>query len=456
MHPQNDWLAQLVEQRPFKPWVPSSSLGPITKKAPVFRSFFHLTIVGCRLGIFDVYLRFYNKKLSLSIPGTPSILGTSFGSFPLRRSTCLFIYHIIVAKTIAMKTSLKNRILVTSIVILLSFSNLHAQVEIKVHYLGHAAFVLDFHDAIRVLTDFGTSNCWGYDSPIYGIGDFIPLVMSYSHEHPDHYDPDRIPSGVPYTIDLIDSLNIMDLWIHPVRTCETTPGVESNTSFIFDYLGFKICHLGDAQAEIMNIADPAQQALILEKFPERIDLLFMTIEGVYPFIPEAEMFIDLLQPGMVVPIHYWSPQYKEDFLTYLELQNDTAGKNYEVNRLSGPELNVLSDDTLHTNIRVFGLSPFPYGETGIDEAYVPIQDISIYPNPASGRTTLLVNANIVQEIIYQLICLGGHYAAPEERIFCHKGLNRIELNLENVTAGIYFLNIRYEGHSETKKLVIFP
>ncbi len=154
--------------------------------------------------------------------------------------------------------------------------------------------------------------------------------MTYSHYHADHYDPTRIPDGVSYTLDSIDSLDVAELRIRPVRTCETTPGLESNTSFMFNYKGLNICHLGDAQAEIMNINDSSQQAIILEKFPEQIDILFMTIEGVHQFIPEAEKFIDLLQPGIVIPMHYWTPEYKEDFLSYLELQNSMAGKTTQL------------------------------------------------------------------------------------------------------------------------------
>ncbi len=210
--------------------------------------------------------------------------------------------------------------------------------------------------------------------------------MTYSHYHADHYDPTRIPDGVSYTLDSIDSLDVAELRIRPVRTCETTPGLESNTSFMFNYKGLNICHLGDAQAEIMNINDSSQQAIILEKFPEQIDILFMTIEGVHQFIPEAEKFIDLLQPGIVIPMHYWTPEYKEDFLSYLELQNSMAGKNYAVTRLPDAELEIEVSDTLHNSIRVFGLSPMPYGgPQSVDDEDISdqiLQPYILYPNPA--------------------------------------------------------------------------
>lgn len=234
--------------------------------------------------------------------------------------------------------------------------------EIRMHYLGHSSFIIHFNDSIHVLTDFGTPYCWGLESPIFDLGGFIPLIMTISHYHDDHYNADRIPEGITYTLEYLDSLELNDLFIKPVRTCENNINVESNTSFVFDYKGFKICHLGDAQAEIMNIEDPAQQQIILQKFPEKIDMLFMTIEGVYQFIPQAELFIDLLKPRMVIPMHYWTPEYKEDFLSYLELQNDTAGKNYEIFRNDTAKHDLAIGDTCFDNIKVFSLTPFSYGD----------------------------------------------------------------------------------------------
>jgi len=301
---------------------------------------------------------------------------------------------------------------------------------------------MDFNDGITVLTDFGTSYCWGLNSPIYDIGEFIPLIMTYSHYHEDHYDPDRIPPGVTYTLDLMDSLNIMDLWIRPVRTCESTPGVESNTSFIFDYMGFRICHLGDAQAEIMNIEDPAQQALILEKFPDRIDLLLMTIEGVYPFIPEAEKFIDLLQPGVVVPMHYWSPEYKEEFLAYLELQNVTAGKLYDVFRNEGPMLDFMVSDTIHENIKVFGLCPSPYGETGIEVTGTYSNDIKVFPNPCREDVNISFYSEQREVVICTVYDINGRQINKPQPLKCNEGRNVFTIDMAAFPDGIYLLQLK--------------
>jgi hypothetical protein len=266
--------------------------------------------------------------------------------------------------------------------------------------------------------------------------------MSYSHYHLDHYDESRVPSFVPYTIDMLDTFNLMGLWVYPVRTCETNPEVESNTSFIFEYMGYRICHLGDAQAEIMNINDPEQQALFLQKFPDRIDLLLMTIEGIYPFIPEAEKFIDLIQPGVVVPMHYWSPEYKEEFLDYIEIQNDTAGKTYEVYRLEGPHINVVTSDTIHDHIKVYGLTPYPYGETGTVNIYPISSDIRIFPNPCTDIVEVTFNAMTSETVEYHVIDISGRIVLGPKQIACKQGLNSFHFDMSKLSDGMYIIQLK--------------
>ncbi len=134
---------------------------------------------------------------------------------------------------------------------LLCSLEISAEVPIlKIHYLGHSAFVLEFDNGITVVTDYGEPNAWvqfGWDSPIHSIGDLIPDVMTYSHtHHADHYDPSRIPAGVGYILKDMDSLSIDGLSITPIRVCESNINVEDNTAFLFSYKGFRFLHLGDA------------------------------------------------------------------------------------------------------------------------------------------------------------------------------------------------------------------
>ena len=234
--------------------------------------------------------------------------------------------------------------------------------ELKIHYLGHSAFVLEFDNGITVVTDYGHFNAWaewGWDSPIHEIGDLVPDVMTYSHtHHDDHYDPDRIPDGVIHILKDTDSLTIAGLEIRPIRTCEQSIDSADNTSFLFIYKGLKVLHLGDAQAQIENIHDKEVRAHVAKILPHSVDLLFMTIQGVNQFIPQAEAFIDLLQPKRIIPMHHWSQEYRENFLQHLEQQN-SAGKHYEVHRVDGAKTTLSRDESV-TPITVISLKRAPF------------------------------------------------------------------------------------------------
>ncbi len=203
---------------------------------------------------------------------------------------------------------------------------------VKIHYLGHSSFILQFDNGISIVTDYGHYNAWaewGWDSPVNGIGDLLPDVMTFSHQHDDHYDADRIPEGVSHILTGSDSLTINGIKMVPVRTCEDNINTESNTSYMFLYKGIRICHLGDAQAQIMNIKNQEVSNHISNIFTDTLDLLLMPIEGKQKFIPEAEAFIDLLKPARIIPMHFWSQKYKDDFLDYLRSENN-SGKRYQI------------------------------------------------------------------------------------------------------------------------------
>lgn len=233
--------------------------------------------------------------------------------------------------------------------------------EIRIHYLGHSAFVLQFDNGINIVTDYGKENAWvtwGWNSPINDIGDLIPDIMTFSHQHEDHYDPNRIPIGDVIILEKLDSLIIEGITIKPVRTCENDINIESNTSYIFTYKELNICHLGDAQAQIMNIENADVKDRIVSIFPDTFDLLLMTIEGKQKFIAQAEIFIDFLQPKRIIPMHHWSREYREDFLTYLKKQND-SGKKYQIQENDSAVYNLYASENVEP-IEVISLKRAPF------------------------------------------------------------------------------------------------
>jgi len=266
-------------------------------------------------------------------------------------------------------------IIINSILIflILNVGFLNAQAsnpKIKIHYLGHSSFVLSFDNGINIVTDYGKKNAWidwGWDSPILDIGELIPDVMTFSHEHEDHYDPLRIPKGVKYILKEVDNLSIDEIEITPVRTCESDMNIESNTSFIFQYKGLKICHLGDAQAQIININDQQVKEKIINSIPQSLDLLFMTIDGTEHFIEQAADFIDILNPKRVIPMHYWSENYLQEFLSYLETHNNLE-ISYKIQEYDSAVYNLYVSEIVDST-KVISLERAFFSKTTNDEYF---------------------------------------------------------------------------------------
>src|SRR3989339_87558 len=76
-------------------------------------------------------------------------------------------------------------ILVFAFAIIMS-CNANAQTEriVKIHYLGHSSFILQFDNGATVVTDYGMENAWanyGWDSPINSINDLVPKIIPHSY-----------------------------------------------------------------------------------------------------------------------------------------------------------------------------------------------------------------------------------------------------------------------------------
>ena len=353
-----------------------------------------------------------------------------------------------------------NSILITLII---NTGLLNAQTsdpEIKIHYLGHSAFVLQFDNGINIVTDYGKENAWvawGWNSPINDIGDLVPDVMTYSHHHEDHYDPSRIPQGVTHILSGLDNLSIEGIEIKPVRTCETNVNVESNTSFIFEYKGLKICHLGDAQAQIMNINTTEVRDKILTNFPNQFDLLFMTIDGQQHFISESEAFVDLLKPKRIIPMHHWSENYLQEFISYLEDQN-SAGKNYQINEAGNAQYDLFVSEN-EDPVQVISLSRAPFttlATVAIDnEIILEIFDLQQnHPNPFNPTTTIEYNLPISEEINVSVYNILGNKVRELYDGQQFAGTHNISFSANDLPSGFYYYKLESDNICQMKKCLL--
>ncbi len=361
-----------------------------------------------------------------------------------------------------------KRIFTSTIFTLCLFTTLSIKAEVfKIHYLGHSAFVLEFDNGITVVTDYGEPNAWsqwGWDSPIFEIGDLVPDVMTYSHTiHEDHYDPTRIPEGVEHILMKTDSLTISGLTITPIRVCESNINVEDNTAFLFSYKGFKFLHLGDAQAQIKNIHNPDVKNHISEIIPASLDLLFMTIEGPTQFIEAAEVFVDLVKPRRIIPMHYWSEEYLQEFCNYLRLQND-SGKTYQINEVGNAKY-VINETDQPQPVEVICLTRSAYySTTGLgdqDKVKLGFELKQNYPNPFNPATNIKFTIPLQYDgynsdlntklIIYDT--LGSEVAELVNRNL-KPGSFEVTFDAGNLSSGVYYYSLLRGDFCSTKKMLL--
>lgn len=240
---------------------------------------------------------------------------------------------------------------------------------VPLHYLGHASLLMEFPGGPTVLTDFGASNAWGLDSPIYPLGAIRPDIVTRSHDHLDHAGG-TLPEGVPHLLLGEGTFEADGLTVTPIPTFEGPSSEPDNHSFLFQFAGRKILHLGDCQglmtalgeAESSSSAREAMEGRIREMYPERYDLVLLPIGFTRDILREAAEFVTLLDAAYVIPMHYWSPEDRDAFLGLLEAKPDTLGRSYRTLPLPRPDW-TLEGRPSQGEVLVVGLTPGPPGRS---------------------------------------------------------------------------------------------
>lgn len=202
--------------------------------------------------------------------------------------------------------------------------------DIRIHYLGHAGFIIQFGNGIGIVTDYAA---------FHHIGDFKPDIATYSHGHDDHAGG-VLPKETRHILSRSMALELDGISIKPIITSEASAGNNDNSSYLFTYKDFKILHLGDAHGDISQIMAADEQEHLRQILPDEIDLLLMPIgSSGQRSISNAQVaaFIDFVHPRMVIPMHYWTFWGKRSFLKYIERRNGTNGNKYKITRVDGSE-----------------------------------------------------------------------------------------------------------------------
>lgn len=200
--------------------------------------------------------------------------------------------------------------------------------RVTLHYLGHSCFYINFDDRVTVLADYGEPDAWreyGWSSPIYSIGDIRPDIVTYSHLHADHFDSSRIGNEGIVVYRGGETIECNGLRISTIETSEKDVYNKDNNSYLFEYKGIKILHMGDCQADIMNIGEQSVGESFLKSLPEKCDIILFPIESSVRFPDKAVEFVKYTNSRVYIPMHFWTLESRIEFLKIIDTTQFSEG-----------------------------------------------------------------------------------------------------------------------------------
>jgi L-ascorbate metabolism protein UlaG (beta-lactamase superfamily) len=176
----------------------------------------------------------------------------------------------------------------------------------EITWYGHSCFRLTERNYATVVTDPFDSKSIGYDS--------LKLrsdIVTVSHDAPGHSNTDAV-KGTSHVIDGAGEFEIGGVFITGVQTDGSGSGKKRskkeneasgrNTIYVFDYDGITVAHLGDL-TEV-----PTQSEIELLG---TINVALVPVGGGRGLnAAKAAEVISLLEPNLVIPMHYSTPDAK--------------------------------------------------------------------------------------------------------------------------------------------------
>ena len=77
-----------------------------------------------------------------------------------------------------------------------------------------------------------------------------------------------------------------------------------------------------------------------------------------------------------------------------------------------------------------------------------------YPNPASDLTIVKVNIRKNTDLTIEVVNMLGQKVMTVDAGAVKPGMNQVELNVSNLTPGVYFYTVRAGDAKVTKKMIV--
>ena len=204
----------------------------------------------------------------------------------------------------------------------------------EITWYGHSCFRLTERGMATVVVDPFDSKAIGY-APLKLKAD----IVTVSHDAPGHNNAEAV-KGTSHVIKTPGEFEIGGVFITGVQTDGTGSGKKAkdqirNTLYVFDYEGLTVAHLGD-------LKQVPTQAEIEALGTVNVALVPVGGGGGLNAAKAAEV-ISLLEPNIVVPMHYATPEVKvsldslNKFMKEMGLGKQEAQASLKVSRSGLPE-----------------------------------------------------------------------------------------------------------------------
>ena len=205
----------------------------------------------------------------------------------------------------------------------------------EITWYGHSCFRLTERNYATVVTDPFDSKAIGYDA--------LKLrsdIVTVSHDAPGHNNTDVV-KGTSHVIDGPGEFEIGGVFITGVQSDSSSSGKKKNkegstrnTIYVFDYDGITVAHLGDlhqtpTQSEIESLGT--------------VNVVLVPVGGGNGLnAAKAAEVISLIEPNLVIPMHYATPATKvsldslNKFIKEMGLNKPATQPSLKVTRSSLP------------------------------------------------------------------------------------------------------------------------
>ncbi|MGE5462233.1 MAG: MBL fold metallo-hydrolase [Syntrophothermus sp.] len=207
----------------------------------------------------------------------------------------------------------------------------------EITWYGHSCFRLTERNYATVVTDPFDSKTIGYDA--------LRLksdIVTVSHDAPGHNNTDAV-KGVSHIIDGPGEFEIGGVFITGVQSDSASSGKKKskngesaarNTIYVFDYDGITVAHLGD-----LNVT-PSQSEI---ESLGTVNVVLVPVGGGGGLnAAKAAEVISLIEPNLVIPMHYSTPDAKvsldslNKFIKEMGLSKPATQPSLKVSRSSLP------------------------------------------------------------------------------------------------------------------------